>query len=66
MATNNNHEMTASGSASPHDEDMHGDGAEPTMQEQPELDMELLRAEKTIFRVLSYQRQLGWRQQGTE
>ena len=47
MATNNDHEMTAAGTASPRDEDMRGDGAEPTIQEQLELDMELLRAEET-------------------
>jgi hypothetical protein len=31
MATNNDHEMTAAGTASPRDEDMRGDGAEPTI-----------------------------------
>ena len=46
MATNNDHEMTAADSALPHEEDMHGDEAEPTMHEQLKLDMELLRAEK--------------------
>ena len=50
MATDDDHDMTAAaaGSASPRDEGMHDGEAEPTIQEQLSLDMELLRSEGNL------------------
>ena len=48
MATDDDHEMTGAGSGTPQDENMRAEEAEPTLQEQLELDIDLLRAETSI------------------